>query len=226
MTQDQSTETKVALIATQRDHWEKTLGDNPVMYGSEPSGPGRYAAQRFANEGLTHVLELGAGQGRDTLALLQAGLEVHALDYAQGALTQIRKSADPRYAQQLATKAHDVRQPLPYGDGVFDACYSHMLFTMALSTLELEHLAQEVHRVLRPNALCIYTVRHTGDSHYGTGTPLGDNLYENGGFVVHFFDQSLVERLSNGFEIEDLTAFEEGTLPRKLWRVTLRKTDH
>lgn len=193
------------------------------MYGPEPSDPGHYAAQRFAKEGLTQVLELGAGQGRDTLALLQAGLEVHALDYVQDALRQITESVDPKHAQQLTTKSHDVRQPLPYGDGIFDGCYSHMLFSMALSTLELEHLAREVHRVLRPGGLCVYTVRHTGDSHHGKGTHLGDNLYENGGFVVHFFDRSLVERLSPGYEIEDITTFEEGPLPRRLWRLTLRR---
>ncbi len=98
-----------------------------------------------------------------------------------------------------------------------------MLFTMALSTDELAALASEVHRVLRPGGLCIYTVRHTGDAHYGAGLDLGDNLYENGGFVVHFFDRALVERLAEGFELQDVTAFEEGGLPRRLWRVSMSR---
>ena len=99
-----------------------------------------------------------------------------------------------------------------------------MLLTMALSTGELETLVAEVHRVLRPGGLCIYTVRHTGDAHYGTGRSLGDNLYENGGFVVHFFDRPLVERLATGFEIDEVTEFEEGDLPRKLWRIAMRRS--
>jgi len=211
------------LVVGQREHWEATLAANPAMYGPEPSEAGRYAAERFAAEGLISVLELGAGQGRDTLAFLRAGLDVHALDYAAGALAGIARDAGPQLAGHLTTAAHDVREPLPLPDASVDACYSHMLFTMALSTTELEHLAHEVYRVLRHGGLCVYTVRHTGDAHYGAGRALGGNLYENGGFVVHFFDRPLVERLAEGFTLDDVTAFEEGGLPRRLWRVSQRK---
>lgn len=210
-------------ITGQREHWETTLAANPGMFGPEPSEAGAYAAERFADEGLTQVLELGAGQGRDTLGFLTAGLTVDALDYAGDALAEIRMAAGTDLGAHLTTTVHDVRDPLPFPDGAFDACYSHMLFTMALSTAELEHLTSEVRRALRPGGLCVYTVRHTEDAHYGAGNDLGDNLYENGGFVVHFFDRPLVERLAAGFTLEDLTAFEEGGLPRRLWRVTLRK---
>ncbi|MEX6430980.1 SAM-dependent methyltransferase, partial [Ferrimicrobium acidiphilum] len=60
-------------------------------------------------------------------------------------------------------------------------------------------------------------------AHFGAGRDLGDNLYENGGFVVHFFDRQLVDRLAEGFELEDVTTFEEGDLPRRLWRITMRR---
>ena len=212
------------LIASQREHWETTLQANPQMYGPEPSEPGRGAATRFATDGLSRVLELGAGQGRDTFGLLAAGLVVTALDYAASALEGIVESADAAgIAGQLSTVAHDVRRPLPFPDESFDACYSHMLFTMALTSDELANLAGEVRRVLRPRGVCIYTVRHTGDAHYGAGRDLGDNLYENGGFIVHFFDRQLVDRLAEGFELEDVTPFEEGSLPRRLWRIRMRR---
>lgn len=37
------------------------------MYGTDPSEPGVYAADMFTREKVRDVLELGAGQGRDTL---------------------------------------------------------------------------------------------------------------------------------------------------------------
>ena len=118
---------------------------------------------------------------------------------------------------------HDVREPLPWPDSTFDAIYSHMLFNMALGSRELEALADEVRRLLRPDGLHVYTVRHVGDAHFGTGIAHGDCMFENGGFIVHFFDWPLVERLAAGFSILELHEFEEGELPRKLWRITLRK---
>ena len=69
-------------------------------------------------------------------------------------------------------------------------------------------------------------MRHTGDAHYGTGTPRGDDMYEHGGFIVHFFDDRLVQRLTTGFDLLDVTEFTEGDLPRRLWRVTMRKPGH
>ncbi len=211
------------IIGDQRRHWEETFAANPEMYGPDPSEPGRHASARFVAERLSAVLELGSGQGRDTLELLRRGLEVHAIDFAPDALAGIAALAGTELSSRLRTTVHDVRLALPFPERSFDACYSHMLFTMALTTEELEALAGEVRRVLRPGGLCIYTVRHTGDAHCGAGRSLGDDRYETGGFAVHFFDRPLVERLAAGFELEDVTAFEEGGLPRRLWRVTMRR---
>ena len=44
-----------------------------------------------------------------------------------------------------------------------------------------------------------------------------------GGFIVHFFDRPLVDRLAGGFSAPEVVAFEEGDLPRRLWRVAQRK---
>jgi SAM-dependent methyltransferase len=88
---------------------------------------------------------------------------------------------------------------------------------------ELDFLAGEIRRVLKPGGLNVYTVRHTGDPHYQKGIHRGEDMYEVGGFIVHFFSREKVEKLAKGFEIVDLQEFEEGGLPRKLFRVTLRK---
>jgi hypothetical protein len=47
-------------------------------------------------------------------------------------------------------------------------------------------------------------------------------MYEHGGFIVHFFDRALIDRLAVGFELIDVTDFTEGELPRRLARVTIR----
>jgi hypothetical protein len=98
-----------------------------------------------------------------------------------------------------------------------------MLYCMALTTLELERLSREVRRVLVPGGLNVYTVRHTGDAHCGTGIHRGEERWEVGGFIVHFFGREKVVHLASGFEIVGIDEFEEGGLPRKLFRVTLRK---
>jgi SAM-dependent methyltransferase len=208
----------------QREHWQVTFQANPDMYGTDPSKAGAYAAELFKQQHIREVVELGSGQGRDTLAFLRAGLQVSALDYSSEALASLHQAAtEAGLAERLVTLVHDVREPLPLPDASADAVYSHMLFSMALSTAQLLRLAAEVRRVLRPGGLHVYTARHIGDAHYGIGTDHGDGMFENGGFIVHFFDRPLVDRLGVGYTMLDLTALEEGDLPRRLWRITLQR---
>lgn len=212
------------VLDAQRQHWQSTFQANAAMFGNDVSQSGRYVIDLFTREHLYNVLELGSGQGRDTLAFLQSGLTVIALDYAADALAELSQAAiDASLEEGLSTFAHDIRQPLPFPDESIDAVYSHMLFNMALTTAEIASLAKEVFRVLRPGGWHIYTVRHTGDSHFNTGIPRGENMSEHGGFIVHFFDRELVDQLAQGFTPPELIAFEEGDLPRKLWQVTQRK---
>lgn len=118
---------------------------------------------------------------------------------------------------------HDLRQPLPVKTGSIDGAFANMALCMALSTSEIHAVVAEVGRVLRPGGKFIYTVRHTGDAHYGAGQAHGDDIFECAGFAVHFFRRELVARLATGWVLEEVHDFEEGELPRRLWRVTVTK---
>jgi SAM-dependent methyltransferase len=212
-------------LNAQQQQWENTFFENADLFGEEPSEPARMAAELFQKEGKKRILELGGGQGRDTLFFASRGFSVDVLDYSEQSLTTLaEKARQSGLSDRVKAIRHDIREPLPFADDTFDACYSHMLYCMALMTAELESLSSEVRRVLRPEGLNVYTVRHTGDAHYGAGIYRGEDLYEVGGFIVHFFSRKKVEALAKGYDLVAIDEFEEGPLPRKLFRVTLRKS--
>lgn len=213
------------VLNLQQSHWEKMYEENPDMFGKEISYPAQKAAETFAKQGAKKVLELGSGQGRDTLFFAQHGFRVYAMDYSKEGLDAIESKAEEMgMSDSITTVCHDVRQRFPFEDNSFDACYSHMLYCMALTAAELEFLSAEVRRILKPGALNIYTVRHTGDPHYRTGVGHGDDMWEiGGGFIVHFFSMETVERLAKGYEIVNVEQFEETKLPKKLFLVTVKK---
>lgn len=200
------------ILDAQHGHWEDTLSKRPSMFGEAPSEAARKAADLFKQEAKKKILELGAGQGRDTLYFAQNGFQVWSLDYARSSGEAIKKQADALgLSEAIITICHDIRRPLPFEDDSFDGCYSHMLYCMALTTPELEGLSREVWRVLKPEGLNVYTVRHTGDPHYRTGVARGDDMYESsGGFIVHFFSIEKVERLAKDFKVMSIDEFEEG----------------
>ncbi|MDX2697744.1 class I SAM-dependent methyltransferase [Streptomyces ipomoeae] len=167
------------------------------------------------------VLELGAGHGRDALFFAREGFTVRATDFSATGLEQLRAAARVQgVGERVTAVVHDAREPLPLPDASVSGVFAHMLLCMALSTTEIHALVSEIRRVLRPGGVFVHTVRHTGDAHYGTGTPHGDDIYEHGGFAVHFFPRELVDGLADGWQLEEAHAFEEGDLPRRLWRVT------
>ncbi len=217
-------ETERPALDGQRQRWERTLATKPEMFGRDPSDPARAAAEVFLAGRARRLLELGGGQGRDTFFLAERGFDVDVLDYSEAGVEVMRtKARELGLLDRVVPAQHDVRRPLPFPDASFDACYSHMLFCMALTTVELEALSREIRRVLKPGGLCVYTTRTTNDPDFGKGVHRGEDRWENQGFIVHFFDRAKVERLARGYEIVSVVEFEESKLPRRLFRVTLRK---
>ncbi|MEC3958155.1 class I SAM-dependent methyltransferase [Nocardia sp. CDC153] len=208
-------------MSDQHEHWQRTYSAHPGMYGERPSAAAVYAAEVFRETGAVDVLELGAGHGRDAIYLARQGFRVTASDFSAIGLAQLRERADAAgLGDGIRTVEHDVRQPIPLPYRSVDAVYAHMLLCMNLSTQEIRDLVGEIRRVLKPGGAFVYTVRTTEDAHYGTGKALGDDIYEHGGFAVHFFSPDLVDILATGWELRERHSFEEGELPRRLWRVT------
>ena len=208
----------------QSQHWEKNFSNKPEMFGLEPSIPAKKALNFFKEKKINNIIELGAGLGRDSIFFAKNNIKIQALDYSSSGIKIINhKIKKNNLSNYISTKLFDVREKLPFKDNSVDACYSHMLYCMALTTKDLEKLNNEIHRILKPNGLNIYTVRHTNDGDYKNGKHIGEDLYENDGFIVHYFSEEKVNSLLKGFKKITLEKFEEGTFPRKLFFIVNEK---
>ena len=208
----------------QSQHWEDSFLSKPEMFGLEPSIAAVKALRSFQERNIKNILELGAGLGRDTIFFAKNSIYVEALDYSKTSVENItNKSKKLNLSKFIKSKVFDVRKKLPFKDNSIQGCFSHMLYCMALSNSDLENLNSEIFRILKPGGINIYTVRHTDDADYKNGIHIGEDLYENDGFIVHFFSKDKVNHLSKDFEILNIEKFEEGKFPRKLFKVMLKK---
>ena len=147
----------------QQPHWGQAFAKNNEMFGESPSEAAIRAVEILKSHGKERILELGAGQGRDTLFFARNGFQVHVLDYTKEGTERIREKAKEQgLSDRITVVEHDVRKPFPLPSGSFDACYSHMLYCMALTTDELVALNDHVRQVLRPGGYNIYTVSAQG----------------------------------------------------------------
>ena len=208
----------------QSQHWETSFSNKPDIFGLSPSTAAVKALESFKEKNITSIVELGTGLGRDTIFFAQNSIHVEALDYSKTAIKNITNKAEKlNLTKLIKPKLFDVREKLPFENNFIEGCFSHMLYCMALISSELEDLNKEIYRILKPGGINIYTVRHTEDGDYKNGIHRGENLYENDGFIIHFFSKDKVNQLSKGFEILDIEKFEEGKFPRKLFFVKNRK---
>ena len=212
------------VLNQQSQQWESNFSRKPEMFGLEPSTPAKKAIKIFKSNKTNKIVELGAGLGRDSIYFAKNSIHVEALDYSQSGIKNVnQKIKQNNLSNLIKTKIFDVRKTLPFKNNSIEGVYSHMLYCMALTTSDLESLNKEIHRILKPGGINIYTVRHTNDGDYKKGIHRGEDMYENDGFIVHFFSKNKIKSLLDGFINLETTSFEEGSFPRKLYFVVNKK---
>ncbi len=193
------------------------------MFGLEASVPAKKSLKIFQENNSKLIVELGAGLGRDSIFFAKNKISVNSLDYSRIGIKTINKKILDNNLQNITAKVFDIRKKLPFQDNSIDACFSHMLYCMALTSAELSYLNNEIKRILKPNGFNIYTVRNEYDGDYKNGIPRGEDMFEIDGFIVHFFTKEKVYSLMDGFKNILLENFEEGSFPRKLYFVVNKK---
>ena len=212
------------ILNQQSQHWETNFSNKPEMFGLDHSYSAEKTLTVLKENNLSNIVELGAGLGRDTIFFGKNSINVTALDYSKKGISIIdKKINDQNLNSSIRTLKFDVRKKLPFKDNSIEACYSHMLYCMALTNLELTSLNSEVKRILKPGGLNIYTVRNTEDGDFKKGVHRGEDLYEIDGFIIHFFSKDKIESLLDGFKNLFIEKFDEGKFPRKLYLVCNKK---
>ena len=204
------------------DIWNKVYASDASFFGDDPSSFGLECYEEFKKHGVKSILELGCGQGRDTIFFASNGVGVVAIDLSNLAVDALSKIATEK---NLPIKAmiYDVSDGIPFDNSYFDAVYSHMFFNMRFTDAQLKHLFLEVSTVLKNGGLNLFSVRSDNDAMYKKGTEIEDNIYDINGFQIRFFTKSDLTNicLSNGFEPYKITeAYEE---PASLYCVFAKK---
>ncbi len=143
-------------VSEQR-HWESFWGartDPAEVYPDSIALLDRFFAQE-SPAGLK-VLEVGAGSGRDAVALARSGADVTVLDYADNALAHVRENAHRAGVSVRRVRADGRVSPFPPES-----------FDVVLHQGLLEHfrepadLLRENHRVLKPGGRLYCSVPQT-----------------------------------------------------------------
>ena len=73
--------------------WNNVYSADPSIFGDEPSKFALICYEDFVKHKVQKVLELGCGQGRDSLFFASKGVNIHAIDSSKVAIENLRIKA-------------------------------------------------------------------------------------------------------------------------------------
>ena len=112
-----------------------------------PSEESYAVMQRWKDEGVKRVLDLGCGLGRHAVYFAKQGFDVSACDLSREAVASLQTWAE---AEGLPVRAAQADMTaLPYADGAFDAVFAYHVISHT-DTAGIRKIIGEIARVLRP----------------------------------------------------------------------------
>jgi SAM-dependent methyltransferase len=141
---------------SRKEHWEAFWADaDDLSLEDVYDNGGRILRElfRICEPAGKRILEVGAGSGRDSVALAKAGAEVITLDYSPRSLELIRKTSIGA-GVEIGMVGGDGLQ-LPFADGSFDVVFHQGLLEHFRDPMVMLH---EHQRVLKPGGLLLVDV--------------------------------------------------------------------
>lgn len=176
-----------------KEKYEKIYSEHECVFGLEPTPIVKKIPKYIASG---KVIDLGAGEGRNSLFLAEKGLEVTAIDSASVAVEKLKKFAKDRKVK-LNALVGDVRTlEIPEGEDLILAIliFHHFSRQEALETIEKMKVAT------REGGLNVLNVIKK-DSDFYRNDPSTDRFYvEQGELEQIYKDWEILERSARKWE--------------------------
>ncbi|AGB02742.1 class I SAM-dependent methyltransferase [Methanoregula formicica] len=153
----------------------------------------------------TRVLDLGCGDGKSVVSMLDSGWHVTATDFSPAAVSLARDAAGRRGSAVFVVGDALL---LPFRDTTFDAVTAiHLLGHCYSDTLRI--VSREIDRVLRPGGSIYAVVFSQQDFRCGTGKETGPAMYVRGnGIMTRYFTEPEVSLVFPGYSIRSIERCE------------------
>ncbi len=171
----------------------------------------RTAAAFLADKGLSKVLDVGCGYGRDCLYLARQGLDLVGVDISPAALGLGARWKERQGINNIQFVCSDLGE-IEFSPASFGAVIIYNVMHL-LNELQRGELGAKIRRILKPGGLLVQAVFSTKEEGYGCGAPMEKNSYPTpGGRLRHFFAREEIEELFTGFNFLHL---EEVVIPEQ-----------
>lgn len=148
-----------------------------------------------------HILDLGAGQGQDTIFFAHKGYKVTACDFSEFALDLAKIRLPEDLDNLVEFKVLDLAEILPLDKQSFDIVYSHLALHY-FDQKRTQELFDEIYKILKPGGIFATITNTIDDPEIPEFTKLEDDYYVNpDGLKKSYFSVDSIRKLTKKFKI-------------------------
>lgn len=171
----------------------------------------------------SRVLELGCGNGRDSVYLASQGNKVVATDFSEVVIEQNRELFA---GGSVSFELLDISTRFGFSNESYDAVYANLAIHY-FSDEDTRMIINEIHRVLKPKGLFAFSCKADDSLRKKGAKEIAPDYYiGNNGHMMHFFTKEYATELAGDkFELLHLDQVEEHYVDRtsKITRFVGRK---
>jgi len=152
------------------------------------------------------LLDLGCGNGMDTLYFAEQGYNVTAVDVSESGIKMLQERLDEASLPNIFAVLHDISQPLAYPSSSFDVVYAHLSLHY-FDDETTRQIIQNIHQLLATNGMFFIRCKSVDDPLYGKGENEGEDMFRSD-HLRHFFREEYMRSILENFEILSLDSSE------------------
>lgn len=141
---------------------------------------------QMAGSNYQTLLDVGCGNGKDSLYFAQKGIHVTSVDFSGAAIEQLKQMIAGKGLSNISAIKKDITD-LNIDDNSFDVVYAHLslqYFDDEVTTKVFDRL----YRILKPGGMIFIRCKSTDDRLYGQGEKIRDDMFIKG-HTRHFFSK-------------------------------------
>ena len=146
------------------------------------------AYKLIKTKNLKTLLDLGCGDGRDSIYFFSKGLQVTAVDFSKSGIRKLKARQN-----RINCILKDIRN-INFTENSFDVIYAHLALHY-FDDKTTSKVFNNLYKILKRGGLIFIKCKSTDDVLFGRGEKVGDNMYKEG-HIRHFFTKEyMIEKL-------------------------------
>ena len=174
-------------------YWDNLYTKNDY-FGIGQTILANFAKDIIEKNSIKNMLELGCGQGRDSVFFAKLGCNIVAVDISENAIKFVEKIKYDENLKNLQLVISDIQKSLNFQNLEFDMVYSNLSLQF-FDLSKLSNIFSNIFDVMSSDSFFLFSTKKAGDKYYNFGNKISDSAFEYKGITRFFFTKSELETL-------------------------------